>query len=90
MATSTLVFERLNDEWATKFTSPGSCVIEIERDKGGIVSISANLPGMKPVPIGSYNNPYGPNALFNLNLPQGLEVTVKSNTEILSANMFVE
>lgn len=89
MATSTLSFTEKQGIWEAKFTSEGNTVIELEREESGVVSLLANLGGMRPVAIGQYNNGYGADAIIRVNVPSGVEVTVKSQSEVKNAKMLV-
>lgn len=89
MATKTLNFYEDKGLYLARFTSEGNTVIELEREENGVVSVSANISGMRPVPVGQYNNGYGADAIIRVNVPMGLEVTVKSQSEVKNAKMFV-
>lgn len=89
MATKALNFTKENGVNVAKFTSEGNTIIELEREESGIVSVLANISGMRAVPIGQYNNGYGADAIIRVNVPSGLEVTVKSQSEVKNAKMFV-
>lgn len=90
MATSTLNFTEDNGVYIAKFTSQGNTIIELEREGSGVVSILANISGMRAVPVGQYNNGYGADAIIRVNVPSGLEVTIKSQSEVKNAKMYVE
>lgn len=85
--TTTLTFEQVNGEWVYKFVSQGACVIELERDNASLVTVKANVEGMESVPVASFQNAYVTNAIFEIDLPEGIEVTVTSQTEVKSAKM---
>lgn len=89
MATSTLNFTKDNGIYVAKFTSQGNTVIELEREESGIVSVLANISGMRAVPVGQYSNGYGADAIIRVNVPSGLEVMVKSQSEVKNAKMVV-
>lgn len=89
MATSTLSFTERQGIWEAKFTSQGNTIIELERKENGVVSVMANIEGMRAVPVGQYNNGYGADAIIRVNVPTGLEVTIKSGSEVKNAKMFV-
>lgn len=76
--------------YVARFTSQGSTVIEIEREKDGLVSVLANIEEMRPVPIAQYNNGYNADAIFRINIPAGIEVVIKSATEVINAKMIIE
>lgn len=86
MAT-TLTFVKDNDGYSANFTSKGSCVIQIERDKPSLIAVQANLEGMNPVPVTNFQNGYTPNAIFEIDVPAGVDVTIKSSTEVTNAKM---
>ena len=89
MATKTLNFTEENGIYVAKFTSQGNTVIELEREENGVVSVSANIGGMRPVPIGQYNNGFGADGIIRVNVPTGIEVTIKSQSEVKNAKMLV-
>lgn len=90
MATKSLNFTKDNGVYVAKFTSTGNTIIELEREENGVVSVLANISGMRAVPIGQYNNGYGADALIRVNVPSGIEVTVKSQSEVKNAKMLTE
>lgn len=90
MATKTINFTKQGDAWETKFTSEGNMVIELEREKWALVSVLANISGLRAVPIASYENAYNPDVILRINVPAGLEVIVKSGSEVKNAKMLVE
>lgn len=49
------------------------------------VSVSANIPDMPPAFIGLFENPYGDSVIFTLDIPDGLEVTLKTTAEVKKA-----
>ena len=91
MAISTLTFEKITtpsgDKWATKFTSQGSCVIEMERTEQSEISVTASIDGLADVPVASFQNPFGANAIFEIDVAEGIDVTIKSTTEVLRARI---
>ncbi len=90
MATTNLTFTKQENVWVTSFVSKGSGIVQIERTSQGSVSVSANIVGMRSVPIASFNNPYTASVIFNLDLPVDIEVTIKSATEVTVAKMLTE
>lgn len=90
MATSTLNFTKDNGIYVAKFTSSGNTIIELEREENGVVSVLANISGMRAVPVGQYNNGYGADAIIRVNVPSGIEVTVKSQSEVKAAKIMTE
>lgn len=88
MATTALNFTKDNGVYVAKFTSSGNTIIELEREENGVVSILANIEGMRAVPVGQYSNGYGADALIRVNVPSGIEVTIKSQSDVKNAKMF--
>lgn len=89
MATKTLNFTKDSGLYVAKFTSEGNTIIELEREENGVVSVLANIEGMRPVSVGQYQNGFGADAIIRVNVPSGLEVVVKSQSEVKNAKMFV-
>lgn len=87
MAVTNLTFTKVNNEWVSTFTSSGACVIQLERNEKSPVSVSANLEGMKPVVVASFSNPYVDSVIFSLDIASGIDVTIKSSTEVTNAKM---
>lgn len=62
-----------------------SGVVQITQATRGIVSILANIPDMEPTVVGILKNPYGESVIFELALPAGVDITIKSETEVTNA-----
>lgn len=90
MATTNITFSKVGDIYEATFVSQGPCVIQLDRDKKSPVSVSANISGMQKVPIANFSNAYMEDVIFELDLTVGLEVTIKSQTEVKSAKMLTE
>lgn len=90
MATTTLNFTKQGDVWVANFTSQGNTIIELERESGGVVSVLANIEGMRAVPVGQYNNPYSADAIICVNVPTDVQVTIKSASEVKNAKIMTE
>lgn len=86
-STATLTFDKVGDSWVAAFVSQGACVIELERSTNGLVSVGANLSGMATVPVAQFSNPYKADTIFEVDVPEGVEVTIKSMTEVTNAKM---
>lgn len=83
--TEGLEFTELNGTYVCRLdnSTPNSGgVIQVVQKTRGIVSVSANIPGMPPSVVAVYDNPYGNSVIFQLDLPSGVEVTIKSGTEV--------
>lgn len=89
MASKNLTFTKQNGEWVAK-TSDGPGIVQLARTEQGIVSVSANISGMEAVPIAAFNNPYKADVIFYLDVPAGIDVTIKSATDVTAAKFFTE
>lgn len=88
--TTNLTFTKVNNEWVSTFTSQGECVIQLERNDKSPVSVSANIEGMKPVVVASFSNPYVDSVIFGVDVQNGVEITIKSATEVKTAKMLTD
>ena len=85
MATQ-LTFEKIGTQNVCKihdYTSGD--VIQVQLEGSARVSASANIPGMPPAVISVFENPYGDSVIFSLELPEGLEVTLKTSSNVINA-----
>lgn len=86
MATTELTFEKIGTQQVCKindYTLGG--VIQVQLDGNAIVSASANIPGMPPSVVGIFENPYGNSVIFSLDIPDGLEVILKTSSTVIAA-----
>lgn len=60
-------------------------VVQMQQVARGIVSVTARLPDMPPSVIAVYDNPYGNAVIFEVDVPEGATVAVKSATEVIKA-----
>lgn len=89
METTALSFNKQSDgTYAASFVSTGLATIQISRKTRGIVSVRANIPGMTPVPVIQLDSPYSTDVIFELDIAEGLEVTVISSSEVLDAKIY--
>lgn len=84
-----LNFEEQGGTWNTKFTSEGACVVELERKAQGTVSVGVNIEGLRsiPVPVANLANPYDAGVIFAIDIPKGLEITIRSSSEVIQGKM---
>lgn len=88
-----LVFQKQDNggPWVSSFTSEGECIIEVERETDGSpIVVYANISGMRPVVVSSLSPTYSRDCIFKLEIPAGIEVTISSTAEVVSAKMFSE
>lgn len=80
-----LTFTKRGSGWICQLTEEQQFrggVIQILQKERGIVSVRANLPGMPPSVVAVYQNPYDRSVIFEIDIPDGLETTIKSGTEV--------
>lgn len=82
---ATLNFNKEGDLWIAKYTSEGNTVVQMERKERGEISVLANIGTLEPVPVAQFQNGYTPNAIFAINVPAGVNVIVRSQTEVTKA-----
>lgn len=89
METTKLKFVKQDGSYVCKIASSEnegiSGVVQITQAERGIVSVLANIPDMEPTVVGILKNPYGESVIFELALPAGVDVTIKSETEVTEA-----
>lgn len=88
MAVTDLTFTKQGNDWVAK-TSIGG-IVQIDREEQGYVSVCANISGLSEVPIAAFKNPYARGVIFKLEVPDGIDVTIKSATEVTSAKILTE
>lgn len=82
-------FNKEGDSYVARFQSEGNTVIELEREKAGVVSVSAGIGAMAEISVAQFQNGYTPNVIFAVNVPIGVNIVVKSQTEVKKAEMLV-
>lgn len=85
-----LNFGKEGDVYVARYTSEGNTVVQLEREKWGEVSVLAGIGGLDAVPIAQFKNGYTPNVIFAVNVPAGVNIVVKSQTEVTNAQILVE
>lgn len=87
--TTELVFTKNKKGWQASFVSEGDCVVEVERTGQGMLQVHANLEGMKQVLVAELG-PNNENMIFEVAVPEGVEVTITSRAEVISAKLLSE
>lgn len=82
-----LVFEKKGG-WSvceiTEYT-PG-CVVQLTLGStGGKVLVEANAPGMEPHLLETITNPWDRSVMLELAVPEGLEICIKTRSEVVAA-----
>lgn len=89
--TDTLEFNKEKQGYSCEFTSVGKCVIQIDREKSGILSIYAKLEGMDYALLHQYPAAqFNDNMIFELDVQQGLSIKILSSVGVMSAKMTYE
>ena len=95
MAAEVLSFQQEEGKTAyyATFVSDGNPVTIQIKNKGGYVTVHANIEGMKPVIL--YPNVLDSNVVLDsifrvAGIVAGVEITIKSATEVLEAKMIKE
>lgn len=86
---ATLKFNKEGDSYIAKFQSAGNTVVELIREKAGVVSVLAGIGSLEPVPVAQFQNGFTSNVIFQVNVPAGVNVVVKSQTEVVKAETLV-
>lgn len=86
MTTTVLNFQTQNNIYTCQLTgySKGD-VVQVETAEDSIVSVLVNAEGMDPVVVGAFECIHGRNIIFTLDIPEGLEVTLATATEVIKA-----
>lgn len=82
---ATLNFNKEGNDYVARFVSTGNTVVQLEREERGVVSVCAGIGSMDVVPVAQFQNGYTPNVIFAVNVPSGVNVVVKSQTEVKKA-----
>ena len=89
--TDTIEFNKEKQGYSCEFTSVGKCVIQIDREKSGILSIYAKLEGMDYALLHQYPSvSFNDNIIFYLDVQKGLSIKILSEVGIMNAKMFYE
>ncbi len=83
-----LVFEKTADgESVARFVSAGPVTVQVQRRGMADVVVCGNLAGMPPCITDIHRNPYNDGIILGIDLPMGVEVTVKVGCDVVSAKM---
>lgn len=86
---ATLKFNQEGDKYVARFVSEGNTVVQLEREKGGIVSVACSIGELDPIPVSQFQNGFTSNVIFAVNVPSGVNVVVRSETEVKNAETLV-
>ena len=87
MSQQSISFNKVGDEWVAKFDSPGTFVMQLERRERGTIGVAAYINGLVEVPIASFQNPYSPSAIFEVDIPAGVWLAIRSESEVIQAEI---
>lgn len=89
--TDVLEFSKEKRGYSCEFTSVGRCVIQIDREDSGTLSIYVKLEGMDYVLLYQYPAvQFNDNMIFELDIQKGLSVKILSSVGVMSAKMAYE
>lgn len=86
MATE-LTFVKKGSLYVCKLTdySQGN-IVQVELEGTAMVSANVSIGGgMAPACVGIFENPYGHSVVFSLDIPEGLEVTLTTSSQVKKA-----
>lgn len=76
--------------YKASFVSCGcSNVCQVDGKADRVLVVYANIPGMEPVIIHSFVKGSA-NTIFNVAVPEGVEITITSSSEVSSAKVITE
>lgn len=77
--------------YEAQFTSDGKqATIHVERKTRGAMSVLGNIPGMQPTMIDVVNNNDDKGLAFVVDVPAGMEVTLRCGYEVTKAKLMTE
>ena len=82
---ATLNFNKIADAYVAEFTSEGNTVVQLEREKWGEIGVACGIGSLEPVSVAQFQSGYSPNVIFAVNVPSGVKVVVRSQTEVKRA-----
>lgn len=82
---ATLNFNKVGDTFVAKFVSEGNTVVQLEREKWGEVGVACGIGSLEPVSVTQFQSGYSPNVIFAVNVPVGVNVVIRSQTEVKRA-----
>lgn len=83
-----LNFEQANGFWLCKLTgyTPGQ-VVQLKLAERAPVMVLAAIQGMDPMHLSTVQNLTGDGVMLELALPEGLEVTIRTRSEVVKAKI---
>jgi hypothetical protein len=86
-----LEFSKEKQGYSCEFTSVGKCVIQIDREMNGTLSLFAKLEGMDYALLYQYPSAqFNDNVIFELDVQKGLSIKILSAVGVMSAKMAYE
>ncbi len=74
-------------KYEASFVSTGPVTVQMQRKDLQPVEVCGNITGMPPCVTGVYNNPNNNGIIFGVDLPVGVNVTLRCGSEITEAKM---
>lgn len=91
MAVNDLTFRQTGKHYETEFVSEGKAVVQLVRPSESYnkrIVVYAHLEGLQPSLVLDFYEA-GENVIFELDIPQGVTVTIVSETAVKQAKMSV-
>lgn len=85
----TLNFTKTGSFYKATYTSEGETSVQLQRAGTGLVTIYANIPGMDPSSVFA-DYQAKENFLLKVCVPQGMVVTVESQSEVITCKIWTE
>lgn len=79
-----LFFEKKNTVYECKVGTTNG-IVQVSLSGTANLSVSANLPGMPPSVLRTLHNPYSNSIVFELNIPDGMEVYLQTSVPVIKA-----
>jgi len=78
------LFQKIGTSYVSKLPIT-SGIVQILFNGDAMVSVLANFPNMPPSVVHTIRNPYSNSIIFNIDMPDGVEVTLRTSSEVLKA-----
>lgn len=88
MATNDLSFSKVNNHYEASFETSGeNVVVQLTKKGNGAVVVYANLQNLPPITVMNTGSDSSKYHIFEIDMPAGVEITVKSMDEVISAKI---
>ena len=89
MATTNLTFKETEGKrYTTTFTSAGKCTVQVIRQEYSPILVYARITGLDYVLVQILENKYQPSNIFEVDVQEGIEVQIVSQTPVTKAVLY--